>query len=77
MNAILPCQVACGHDNAALAATDQDRFFYQVRIVPLLNTCIEGIAVDMGNEKAVKLGVKNEICATSLRTRGCVVGDVS
>ena len=40
--------VACGHDNATLAGTaDCDRLAAELRIVPLLDGCVEGVHVDV------------------------------
>ena len=52
--------VAAGGDDTALAAADDDGVIGEVGIVALLDAGIEGIAIDMGDGEAVKLGVVEE-----------------
>ena len=49
--------VAAGGDHAPVAATDDHRAVAEFRPVALLDGGVEGVAVEVGDGKAVKLGV--------------------
>src|SRR5215470_488363 len=58
MDAKLPCLVACRRDDAALArSADRDRLAAQLRIIALLDGCVESIHVNMDDlARAARLG---------------------
>jgi hypothetical protein len=47
--------VTAGGNNAALAATNNNRFVAQIGIVELFDRCKKSIAVDMRDRQAFKL----------------------
>jgi hypothetical protein len=60
MHAIGAGNVAAGRDDAAFAAADNQRLVGELRIVPLLDRGIEGIAVDMRDRQCVAFGMNEK-----------------
>src|SRR5580765_623988 len=73
MNAVSAGHVARSGDDTAGAAADHDGFVGNVGIVALLDGRIEGIAVDVRDGQAVKLGVAREPRRTAGRASGRTV----
>src|SRR3546814_5272053 len=76
MHAIEARHVAGRRDHAAAAAADDHRLVAQFRAVALLDTGVEGIAIDVGERQAVEVRVPEhaQTAAGRAARRGCGAG---
>ena len=70
MDTVLPRHITGGHHDAAFLAADEHGLVPEGRIVAFLDTCIEGIAIDMGNRQLVELRVGDHAGGTTGRAGG-------
>ena len=59
--------VAGGGHHAATAATDDHRLVGKAWIVPLLDRCVEGVAVDVRQGEGQQFRVRNKARAAAIR----------